>query len=132
MIQTIMIMKLKFDMRYKKSIAEHINIKNEFTATIHAYIRAWERLKWQPRVLDKMMAKAFNKGYKHSDTKGILKKHITKLWHRYKFVNNIRIYGENIFFFKDKRLITLYRLESKLIKYLQFLNHENKNHVSKS
>jgi len=91
-----------------------------FIVTEHAYEKAKERMNWKPKVLDKMMQKAFYKGIQHKDTKGTLKKHITKLWHRYKFCNNVRIYGENIYFFSNKRLITLYRLNNKLIKHLKY------------
>ena len=89
-------------------------------ATEHAYVKAKERMKWKPKVLDKMKQKAFNEGIQHKDTKGTLKKYITKIWFRYKFCNNIRIYGENIYFFCYQKLITLYRLNSKLLKHLQY------------
>ena len=89
-------------------------------ATEHAYEKAKERMKWKPKVLDKMMQKAFDEGIQHKDTKGTLKKCITKLWFRYKFCNNVRIYGENIYFFCDQKLITVYRLDNKLTKHLKY------------
>lgn len=95
---------------------------NECVASSHAYEKAKERMKWKPKVLDKMMQKAFYEGMHHKDTKGTLNRYITKLWFRYKFCNNVRIYGENIYFFCDKRLITLYRLENRLLKHLKYLN----------
>ncbi len=95
-------------------------IETELKATEHAYDRAKERMKWKPRVLDRMMLKAYNDGITHSRTKGTLKRYITKLWFDYKFCNNIRIYGENIYFFSGQRLITLYRLDSKLLKHVKY------------
>lgn len=89
-------------------------------ATTHAYDRAKERLGWKSSVLDKMMLRAFENGVEHKDTKGTLNKYITKLWFEHKKANNVRIYGENIFFFHGNVLITLYRLETKLIKYLKY------------
>lgn len=89
-------------------------------ATEHAYDRAKERLNWKAKVLDKMMQKAYEEGIQHKDTKGSLKRYITKLWFKYKFCNNVRIYGENIYFFCDQKLITLYRLDQKMIKHLQY------------
>ena len=89
-------------------------------ATEHAYNRAKERLNWKAKVLDKMMQKAYEEGIQHKDTKGSLKRYITKLWFKYKFCNNVRIYGENIYFFCDQKLITLYRLDQKMIKHLQY------------
>lgn len=67
------------------------------------------------------MSLAFNKGFKHSDTKGTLKRYIDKLWFEHKFANNIRIYGEDLYFFCDNKLITLYRMESKLLKHLKYI-----------
>lgn len=89
-------------------------------ATKHAYEKAKERMNWRSKVLDKMMQKAFYEGVQHKDTKGTLRKYITKLWFRYKNCNNVRIYGENIYFFSDQTLITLYRLDSKLVKHLKY------------
>lgn len=88
--------------------------------TDHAYERARERLGWKHDVLDKMASKALIEGVKHGDTKGTLHRYITKLWFEYKTANNVRIYGENIYFFCDNKLITLYRLEQKLIKHLRY------------
>lgn len=85
--------------------------------TSHAYIKARERFKWKNKTLDRMAEKAFNEGSKHSDTKSKLHKYITRKWVMYKCSNNIRIYGENIFFFHNDILITLYRLPQELIKY---------------
>lgn len=89
-------------------------------ATDHAYERAKKRLGWKPKVLDRMMKKAFEKGVTHSETKGGLNKYIAKLWFRNKNANNIRIYGENVFLFCGKTLVTIYRLENKLIKHLKY------------
>ena len=94
--------------------------KAECEATDHAYERAKERLGWKRKVLDKMMEKAFFEGIQHKDTKGSLNRYITKLWFDYKFCNNVRIYGENIYFFKDSKLITLYRLDNKMVKHLKY------------
>lgn len=89
-------------------------------ATKHAYERAKDRFGWKSNVLDKMMLKAFNEGIEHKDTKGRLNRYISKLWFEHKKANNVRIYGENIFFFHDEVLITLYRLENSLIKHLSY------------
>ena len=93
-------------------------------ATKHAYERAKERLRWTPKVLDKMMQKAFDEGICHKDTKGTLHRFITKLWFEYQTCNNVRIYGENVYFFRGRTLVTLYRLDNKLIKHLQHCKQE--------
>lgn len=89
--------------------------------TEHAYDRAKERLGWKHSVLDKMAEKALKQGVNHSEAKGTLKKYITKLWFEHKFCNNVKIYGEDIFFFSNNKLITLYRLDNKLIKHLKYI-----------
>ncbi len=91
---------------------------NAIIVTTHAYERGKERLSWNKKVLDKMAEKAFIDGVKHQDTKTHLHKYITKLWHRYKHANNVRIYGQNIFFFSNNVLITLYQLPNDLRKYI--------------
>lgn len=100
---------------------------NEIIITDHAYSKAKERLKFKKSTLDKMANKAFLSGIEHKDTKGLLKKFISKKWCMYKICNNVRIYGENIYFFSNNKLITLYRLESKLLKYLSYSKNENTN-----
>lgn len=93
----------------------------ELIATLHAQERAKERFHWNEPTLLKMMDLAFSRGFKHSDAKGTLRKFIDKLWFEYKSANNIRIYGEDIYFFAGNKLITLYRLDNNLIKHLKYL-----------
>lgn len=88
--------------------------------TQHAYDRAKERLRWKRNVLDKMAEKAFYEGLTHSEMKGQLKKYISKLWFQYRTANNVRIYGENIFFFSNMTLITIYRLPNNFIRFLKY------------
>ncbi|MEM8527681.1 MAG: hypothetical protein AAGG68_23770 [Bacteroidota bacterium] len=99
-------------------------IKNEkiteCVATDHAYARAKERLSWSKKTLDRMMPKVLNEGYRHAQTKGKLKKYITQLYKKENPANNIRIYGENIYFFNSNVLITVYQLENDLKRYLAF------------
>ena len=96
-------------------------IQNSITATQHAYDRARERFSWKPKTLDRMMEKAFESGVKHKDTKSALGKHISRLRKKYPFCNNVRIYGEDIYFFSGHKLITLYRLEQDFLKHLRYI-----------
>lgn len=86
----------------------------------HAYERVKERFGWSKDVLDKMMDRVFEKGISHSQTKTHLHKYISGLMLRHGS-SNVKIYGENIFFFKRDTLTTLYRLPNELIKYTKFL-----------
>ncbi|MDR6548508.1 hypothetical protein J2810_004598 [Chryseobacterium rhizosphaerae] len=85
--------------------------------THHAYKRAKERYQWPAKVLDKMAEKAYFNGIKHSQAKGSFKKYLDKLWHQHKHTNNIRIYGEDIYFFTGNLLITLYQLPNNMRKH---------------
>ena len=90
--------------------------------TNHAYEKAKERLSWKADVIEKMAEIALNEGISHSDTKGKLKRYITKLYLSHRTSNNIRIYGQNIYFFLGDTLITIYRVPTNLIKYLKHYN----------
>ena len=93
--------------------------KTECKATKHAYERAKQRFGWRAATLDRMMIKAFDEGMRHGELKGALNKYVNNLWISHKAANNIRIYGQNVYFFKGKLLITLYRINNKLVKYLK-------------
>jgi hypothetical protein len=92
----------------------------EAEITTHAKKRAKQRMKWNKNVLQKMANKALNEGYQHSDTKGTVHRYLTKLWFDHQNANNMRIYGEDIFFFKDNLLITLYRMPHNIIKKAKY------------
>lgn len=87
--------------------------------TVHAYKKSRQRFRWKSKTLDRMAIKAFEEGIHHKDTKAYLNKYISRKWKLYPHVNNVRIYGENIFFFTGDVLITLYRLPQELIKYVK-------------
>ena len=86
----------------------------------HAYERAKDRFGWSKDVLNKMMDRVVEKGISNSQTKTHLHKYISGLTLRHGS-SNVKIYGENIFFFKGDTLTTLYRLPNELIKYTKFL-----------
>jgi len=90
----------------------------ELVVTDHASKRLRERLNAKHSNLEKIVARAYISGIKYKNTKGYLKKYITKLFLRYKTASNIRIYNESIFFFKGRKLITVYHVPSSLKKYL--------------
>lgn len=105
------------------------------TATKHAYQRAKKRLKWNPKTLDRMMPRAFEKGVKYKETKGQLKKFIDKKRAIYPHLNNPRIYGDNLFCFSNHVLITIYRLNENVLrlvrKHRQRISPKNKHNLVK-
>ena len=85
--------------------------------TDHASDKAKERLGWNRHTLERMLPKIYFQGAKNGDTKGRLKNFINDKVERHPDVNKIRIYGENIYFFSGRRLVTLYRLPTDYIKH---------------
>ena len=90
-----------------------------FSATRHAYKRARQRLKWKKRTVNRMMKIAFRKGVRWSQTRGRLRRYLGKRIAKNPAVDNIRIYGEHVFFFSGKKLITLYRLPNRFLAHLR-------------
>lgn len=95
------------------------NKKEGIIITDHAYTRAKERLSLNKKALDRLALTAFQKGIKQADTVGQLQKYIAKLWFEHKKANNIRIYGEVIYFFSGNTLITLYLVPNEFRRVLK-------------
>jgi hypothetical protein len=77
----------------------------------HAIQRAEERFSLTRESITKVAQRAYEKGLKRQDFKtGSLGKHLDDLFERHKVADEVRIYGEVIFFFRDKCLITVYQL----------------------
>lgn len=87
--------------------------------TDHSIEQAKVRFKWNKDSLERMATKAFEEGILHKDTKGQLNRYINKLYLKYEVCNNIRIYGEVVYLFKNGLLITLYQIPNEFKKYLK-------------
>ena len=90
----------------------------EVTITKHAYDRAKERLGWKKSTLKRMTDRVIENGVTHRETNGHLRKYLNKLYHQKGKANNMRIYGDVIFVFHGKTLITIFKLPTNLIKYV--------------
>lgn len=95
-------------------------MKIKVTATEHAYDRAKERLEWDKHTVDKMIHRIYHHGRSPGNTKGEWSKFVKRKRWLHPHARNIRIYGENIFFFNGRELITLYRLPNDLINLPKF------------
>lgn len=87
----------------------------------HAIRRARERMSWNRDAVTRMAERAFNEGLCHGEANGRLRRYIGALWTKNRSVDNIRIYGETLFFFAEDRLVTVYRLPNEFIKIAQRL-----------
>lgn len=69
---------------------------------------------------DRMAKLALERGYKHSETKGSLKKFLDgKFLYHNRSANNMRVYSGQLWLFHDDKLITVIPLPSKFQKDIQ-------------
>lgn len=86
--------------------------------TEHAYDRMKERLGWNRKAGERMAQKAFVQGITHGETRGSLHRYLDGIFLSYNNANNMKIYGEAIFIFRNDKLITVYALPTKYRKYM--------------
>lgn len=77
--------------------------------TQHAFDRAKERLKLNNEAFKRLTAMAFCFGIQKEETRGKLRKYVDERCFEHPH-NDIRIYGENIFIFKEDALITVFQI----------------------
>ena len=89
--------------------------------TKHAEKRLIERCGLNKKSVQRIADKAFNEGFRHSQTKGSLKKWVDGLYFTNKTANNIRLYGDKAFIFTNERLITVIQIPSNLRNCMKVL-----------
>lgn len=70
---------------------------------------------------------AYERGLKHSDLTGNLKKWVDGLWFRNKTANQIRLYGDKAYIFRDATLITVLQIPHNLVKDADRARKEKEN-----
>lgn len=81
--------------------------------TKHGEKRARERAGAKKRTAKKMAQAAFDKGIKHSETSGSLKRYMDSLYLKEHRANNLRIWSEKVWIFYDDRLVTVLPLPTR-------------------
>lgn len=76
--------------------------------TDHADERIKERLGLPKSARMSTAERAYTKGNTHSQARGKLKRYLDYCWLSHKNANNVRVYAQHIWFFKDNVLITVY------------------------
>lgn len=84
--------------------------------TNHAEDRAKERCGIGKKSTERMAKIAYEKGIKHNECGGRLRKYITSLYFYNQSANQIRIYGDKVYIFHDEVLITIINLPNNLKK----------------
>jgi sugar diacid utilization regulator len=83
--------------------------------TKHAKKRMKERCGVKSKSVDKMAERAYFTGMTHSDAKGALRKYCDMVYLSYRDANQIRLYGDKVYIFKNTYLITVFNLPRNLI-----------------
>ena len=99
---------------------------NKVAISNHAFERAQERLSLNPKSFIKMVDKAYQKGIKESELVGDFASYINEL--RGEREQEVRIYGEFIYIFVNKLLVTVYVCPSKYVKYLKIIKQKRNDH----
>lgn len=87
--------------------------------TRHAAERLKERIGLGKKALQRAAEAAFDKGLKHSETIGNLKKWVTSLYFNNRAANNIRLYNDKAWIFAEEKLVTVIQIPASLKKSLK-------------
>ena len=84
--------------------------------TKHAKQRMKERCGLKSKSTERMAAVAYEKGMKHGDLSGNLKKWVDSLYFKNRTANQIRLYGDKAYIFQNEKLITVLQIPQNLLK----------------
>lgn len=94
------------------------------TISHHAYHRAKERLGYNPDAFKRLAAQAYCYGISQAEAKGKLRRFIESRCAEHPG-NKPRIYGENIYIFKENCLVTVYQLPADVRASMHKINNNN-------
>ena len=86
--------------------------------TSHAKKRIKKRLGLNKSIIEDVSREAFFNGIQHKDLGGSFKRYVSGLYLKYGIANNIRIYKEKVFIFRNNVLITVFNLPHRYKRYL--------------
>lgn len=84
--------------------------------TRHSKTRLKERCGATKSSQEKIAATALEKGIRHTETSGSLRRYLDMLYLQERNANNIRIWGDKVFLFRADRLITVLQLPQKYMQ----------------
>lgn len=97
--------------------------------TKHAKKRMKQRCGVNKKSMDRIAEIAYENGLKHGELTGNLKKYVDGLYLKHKAGNQIRLYGDKVYIFHDKRLITVFQIPNNLMKEVTKLRKERDKKV---
>jgi len=80
----------------------------------HADTRMKERLGLPKSARHAAAVRAYTKGKLHADARGALRRYLDGKWRAHGNCNNVRLYGDNIWFFAGTCLVTVYAIPKAL------------------
>lgn len=87
----------------------------------HAFQRIRERCGLNRKSAERLAQRAFERGIKHEQTKGRLNKWVTSQYFRNENIDNLIIYGDNIYLFDGNILVTVFRVPHDLLKNIEYM-----------
>lgn len=96
--------------------------------TKHAQKRLKERCGLSKKAAGRLANLAYERGMKHSETTGNLRKWVDSQYFYNETANNIRLYGDKAFIFSGYKLITVLQIPHNLVKYVKRREEENGQH----
>ena len=93
----------------------------------HAKKRIRKRMTNTKSGTESIAKKALERGIKHSDATGRLKKYFDALYFKNKKANNVRIYAQKVFIFHDENLITMFNLPKQFFNVVKKHDKHEKN-----
>lgn len=87
--------------------------------TKHAQKRLKERCGVSKKSADRMAKKAYEFGMTHSETTGNLKKWVDGLYFYNQTANQIRLYGDKAYIFRNQKLITVIQIPHNLVQFVK-------------
>ena len=102
-------------------------MKRSARVTYHGGKRMRERIGVPKRAIQKLADTALEKGVRHKDTAGSLKKYISTLYLQYETANNIRLYGDKVYLFAGSILITVLQIPPRYVKIVKAIKDKKEN-----
>ena len=88
----------------------------------HAFDRAKERLGWKKKTLKRLIQKIYRSPNVLKQASGAFKKYLLYKRKLHPETREVRVHGENLFFFADNVLITVYRADNRFREHLRLLS----------
>ena len=96
--------------------------------TKHAKQRMKQRCGLKEKSSDRIAKIAYEKGLRHSDLTGNLKKWVDSLYFRNRSANQIRLYSDKAYIFTGDKLITVIQIPHNLVKEVDKLRRSKQQY----